>query len=237
MPTLRVSDLVTGYGKARILEGVSIEVGDGELVAVVGRNGAGKSTLMQAIAGVLRVWSGSVSWHGKDVTGWPSHRMSRDGVVLVPEGRRVFPHCTVTENLDLGAYPRRARKEEARRRSEVFELFPRLHDRVKQQAGTLSGGEQQMLAIARGLMSAPRLLILDEPSLGLAPNLAADVLERIGIINNEWGLPMLLVEERARGAMEIADRYYAMRNGSVVSSGLATSQLDGDALAETYLGL
>lgn len=234
---LEVSDLVAGYGPVPVVSGISLTLGEGEMVTLVGANGAGKSTLLKAIAGALPVRSGRVVLEGLDVTALPAHRRVGKGIVLVPEGRMLFADMSVEENLTLGAYLRKgaSRRKAEQDRERVFELFPVLKGRRRQVAGTLSGGEQQMLAIGRALMSDPRVLLLDEPSLGLAPRVIAEI---FGVLDRlkEAGLAMVLVEQDAKLALSHADRGYVIRTGSVALEGAASALLDNDDVRLIYLG-
>ena len=232
---LEVRSLSTGYGHVRVLYDVSLEVGEGEVVTLIGANGAGKSTLLRAIAGLLSVWEGTVLFEGEDVTGHDPFRRVQKGVALVPEGRMLFAPMTVEENLRLGAYLQRDADTVRQDRELVFDLFPVLADRRGQTAGTLSGGEQQMLAIARGLMSHPRLLLLDEPSLGLAPMVIREI---FGILDRlrERGLTIFLVEQDARIALGHADRGYVMRTGTIALSGTSEELIENDDVRLIYLG-
>jgi branched-chain amino acid transport system ATP-binding protein len=235
---LEVRDLVAAYGHVRVLEGVSLVVGDGELVTVIGANGAGKSTLLRTVAGLLAPSSGSVDFAGEDVTGMRAERLVRRGVTLVPEGRMLFADLTVAENLRLGAYTRTgaaAKREYAEDLARVQELFPVLAERAAQPAATLSGGEQQMLAIARALMARPRLLLLDEPSLGLAPRIITDIFRALDLLR-AGGLTILLVEQDARIALRHADRGYVMRDGKVALSGSSAELMANDDVRLIYLG-
>ena len=234
-PVLAVSGLHAGYGATEVLRGVDLAVGAGEIVAVLGSNGAGKSTLNRAISGVLRAWRGSVRFADAAIErARPSAIVAR-GLVHVPEGRRIFPNMTVRENLDLGAY-RRGRARRQANRERVFAIFPRLAERHRQRAGTLSGGEQQMLAIGRGLMAEPRLLILDEPSLGLSPLLVEELFALIRTINAQ-GIALLLVEQNVVQSLEVARRAYILDNGRFVLEGSADAVGSDPVLARAYLGM
>lgn len=234
--TLQVVDLDAGYGRSRAIRDVSIAVQPGEIVSLIGSNGAGKSTLMKAMAGTLRPWAGQVRLDGKDISRMPAHRRPRLGLALVPEGRHVFGTMTVLENLRLGHYSSGiGQKERKRRIDEVFDLFPRLGERSRQNAGTLSGGEQQMLAIARGMVSRPRVLLLDEPSLGLAPKIVGQILQTVVDLNRQSGLSILLVEQNARMALRIAHRGYVLESGAVVLAGTGAELLDDARVQESYL--
>jgi branched-chain amino acid transport system ATP-binding protein len=234
-PVLAVSGLHAGYGATEILRGVDLVVGTGEIVAVLGSNGAGKSTLNRTISGVLRPWRGSVRFEDIAIEREKPAAIVARGLIHVPEGRRIFPNMTVRENLDLGAY-RRARPRRERNRSRVFAIFPRLAERQSQRAGTLSGGEQQMLAIGRALMAEPKLLILDEPSLGLSPLLVEELFLLIKRINTE-GIALLLVEQNVVQSLDVAQRAYILENGAFVLQGSAADIRNDPNLKRAYLGL
>jgi branched-chain amino acid transport system ATP-binding protein len=234
-PILVVSGLRVGYGTTEILRGVDLIVGQGEIVAVLGSNGAGKSTLNQAISGVLRPWTGSIRFSDAAIEREQPAAIVARGLIHVPEGRRIFPNMTVRENLDLGSYRRgRERRDDNRRR--VFSIFPRLAERQAQRAGTLSGGEQQMLAIGRGLMAEPRLLILDEPSLGLSPLLVEQLFAVIKGVNAQ-GVALLLVEQNVVQSLEVAQRAYVLDNGVFVLKGSAADLRNDPDLKRAYLGM
>ena len=224
------------HGEAQALWNLDLEVAEGEIVCIVGPNGAGKTTLVQAIAGMLPVRRGAVRIGGTDVAGQPAHLVCRTGVALVPEGRRIFPGMTVADNLDLGAYRRDARSSRSTSLSWVHDLFPRLAERAGQLAGSLSGGEQQMLAIGRALMARPRLLIMDEPSLGLAPVIVDGVFDVIGEINRS-GVSVLLVEQNVERALEISSRGYVLSEGRISLSGTSAELLANAELRRTVLGI
>ncbi len=232
---LEVRTLVAGYGALRVLHGVDLQVKTGEIVALLGSNGAGKSTFNNMVCGLYRPTAGEIRFQGTDITGAPPEAIVARGLIQVPEGRRVFPNLGVKENLELGAY-RRARGSRQRNLDQVLEIFPRLGERLTQRAGTLSGGEQQMLAIGRGLMAEPELLILDEPSLGLSPLLVEEMFALIRRINDE-GLSVLLVEQNVLQSLTIADRAYVLENGTVALQGDAGTLLEDDALRRSYLGM
>jgi branched-chain amino acid transport system ATP-binding protein len=235
-PLLKVEKLELAYGALLVCRGISIEINQGEIVALIGANGAGKSTTLRAIAGMLTPHDGSVVFNGEDITRLPSHERALRGVALVPEGRRVFPFLTVRENLELGGYRNRRDGGKVRRMIDgVFDMFPRLHERSGQNAGTLSGGEQQMLALGRALMSGPKLLCLDEPSLGLAPLVVRDIFKTIRTIN-ESGTSVLLVEQNARHAFETASRGYVLQTGSITVSGPCAELARDPRVREAYLG-
>lgn len=223
------------YGPIHALKGVSLKVSEGGIVSLIGANGAGKSTTLKTISGLLRPKSGSIKFKGKDITSSPAQNIVAMGVSQVPEGRRVFPLMSVQENLEMGAYLRRDKKAIAEDFATVFDRFPRLKERSKQSAGTLSGGEQQMLAIGRALMARPVLLLLDEPSMGLAPLLVREIFEIIKKIN-ENGTTILLVEQNARMALSIANYAYVLETGTVVLEGEAAGMLESDAVKQAYLG-
>ncbi len=232
---LEIRDLRAGYGQVQVLHGVDLDVGEGEIVALLGSNGAGKSTLNNNVSGIFRPFGGRVRLGGEDVTAAASERMVDLGVIQVPEGRRIFPNMTVRENLELGGY-RRAKARRAENLARVVEVFPRLAERFGQIAGTLSGGEQQMLAIGRGLMAEPRLLILDEPSLGLSPILVEEVFALIRRLH-EQGLAILLVEQNVFQSLEIADRAYVLENGIIALSGSPDELIEDAGLKKSYLGM
>ena len=232
---LDIQGLRGGYGRVEVLRGVDLQVNAGEMVALLGSNGAGKSTLNKIVCGLVPAWSGMVRFDGKDLTGAHYRDVVKAGLIQVPEGRKVFPNLSVLENLELGSFTR-ARERRAANLDKVFGIFPRLKERIKQNAGTMSGGEQQMLAIGRGLMAEPVLLILDEPSLGLSPLLVEEMFTLIRRLRDE-GLAVLLVEQNVGQSLEIADRAYVLENGSVRFSGLPEELLASDELRRAYLGL
>ena len=234
-PLLTVSGLHTGYGSTEILRGIDLTVAHGEIVAVLGSNGAGKSTLNRTISGVQRPWRGGIRFSDIDIDRERPADIVARGLIHVPEGRRIFPNMTVRENLDLGAY-RRGRARRTRNCDRVYSIFPRLAERRSQSAGTLSGGEQQMLAIGRGLMGEPRLLILDEPSLGLSPLLVEELFALIRTINRE-GLAILLVEQNVVQSLEMASRAYILDNGTFVLEGKAADIRNDPNLKRAYLGM
>ena len=234
-PVLAVNGLHAGYGTTEILRGVDLTVGEGEIVAVLGGNGAGKSTLNRTISGVMRPWRGTICFGEAAIEREKPAAIVARGLIHVPEGRRIFPNMTVRENLDLGAY-RRGRARRAHNRGRVFGIFPRLAERQDQCAGTLSGGEQQMLAIGRGLMAEPRLLILDEPSLGLSPLLVEELFALIKSINAE-GIALLLVEQNVVQSLEVAKRAYILDNGVFVLEGSASDIRNDPNLKRAYLGM
>jgi branched-chain amino acid transport system ATP-binding protein len=232
---LRVDDIHCAYDNVPVIFGISLEVAEGELVAIVGANGAGKSTTMRSIAGLMRPTRGTIRFDGADITGMRAHETLQHGISYVPEGRRLFAKLTVRENLELGAFTERRREVIDERLEEVYRLFPILKDRSRQTAETLSGGEQQMCAIARGLMSKPRLLMLDELSLGLMPALVEKTLDAVVEINRR-GTTVVLVEQLVQEALEIATRGYVIQTGRVVQSGKARELLDSEAVRKAYLG-
>jgi branched-chain amino acid transport system ATP-binding protein len=234
MAALEVQDLVAGYsGKVDVLNGVSLKLDDREAVAVLGANGAGKTTLLRTISGLLPARRGSVRVLGEDVAGMPPHRIARSGVAHVPEGRQTFVRQTVEENLQLGGM---GSGRQGERRAQLLEVFPPLAEKLKQPAAELSGGQQQMLAIARGLMSSPSLLMLDEPSLGLSPKLVDDMIELLQRLREELGITLLLVEQNAAVAAEVADRAYVLRLGEVVLEESASKVLGSEDVLSAYLG-
>jgi branched-chain amino acid transport system ATP-binding protein len=232
---LEVEELHAGYGELRALSGVSLRVAPGEIVALVGSNGAGKSTLLRAVAGLVRPRAGRIRWEGRDVVGVQPYRLVERGLALVPEGRRLFGRMTVEENLGLGAFTGRARREQAATLASVYATFPRLYERRRQRAGSLSGGEQQMVAIGRALMARPRLLMLDEPSLGLAPQVVEAMFQVFGEINRS-GVAVFLVEQNVRAALVLAHRAYLLEHGQVVGEGTAAALLDDPQVRQAYLG-
>ncbi|MGH7070892.1 MAG: ABC transporter ATP-binding protein [Acetobacteraceae bacterium] len=233
---LAVEGLSVAYGGAYALVDVSLNVREGQLVAVIGPNGAGKSTLFKTICGVVPAQRGSVRYQGKDLLALPAAMRAHLGIAHVPEGRQVFKAMTVAENLEMGAYPAAARRDWPRMRERIYDLFPRLAERRKQLAGTLSGGEQQMLAMGRGLACSARLLMLDEPTLGLAPTVADMILERIANIHVQDGLTILLVEQRATEALELCDNGYVLETGRIVLEGSYHTLMQDDKVRRSYLG-
>jgi branched-chain amino acid transport system ATP-binding protein len=236
MTLLVAEKLELAYGEAVVCRDVSFEIAEGEIVALIGANGAGKSTTLRAIAGALLPRAGSIRFRGADLTRLPSYARTNLGIALVPEGRHVFPFLTVRENLELGGF--KYRRDTAKVRSlmeEIFVMFPRLRERAAQNAGTLSGGEQQMLVLGRAMMSEPRLLCLDEPSLGLAPMVVQDIFRTIRAIN-ATGVSVLLVEQNARYALETASRGYVMQTGSIIATGSSAALREDERVREAYLG-
>lgn len=234
-PILELKDLHTYYGHIHALKGISVTVNAGEVVTLVGANGAGKSTTLRTISGVVRAKRGSVIFEDRDITGLPSHVIAGMGIGHVPEGRRIFPLMTVRENLELGAWNVRSGREIAQRLDENVTLFPRLRERIGQKGGTLSGGEQQMLAIARALMSQPKVLLMDEPSMGLAPVLVDQIFDIIRQLNAA-GNTILLVEQNALLALEIANRGYVLQSGEIVLSDSGKNLLANELVQKAYLG-
>jgi branched-chain amino acid transport system ATP-binding protein len=235
MPLLEVSAVRARYGAIEALKGVSLTVGEGEVVTLIGSNGAGKSTTLRSIAGLTPAFAGRITYDGEDITGVPADEIVTRGIALSPEGRRCFARMTVRENLDLGAYRRRDAPAVASDMERVFALFPRLKERVSQKAGTMSGGEQQMLAIGRALMASPRLLLLDEPSLGIAPVLVDRIYETIGEIHRS-GVAILLVEQNASRALDAAGRGYVLETGRVVLADDTAALRNDPRVQEAYLG-
>jgi len=232
---LRLENISVFYDGIHALQGVSIEVPDGKIVSLIGANGAGKSTTLKSIVGLVKPASGSITWNGDELIGRATKDIVSQGIVLVPEGRRVFPNLSVEENLTLGAYSRKDRDGIRKDREMVYDLFPRLRERMKQSAGTLSGGEQQMLAVGRGLMTRPKLFMLDEPSLGLAPLVVKMIFEIVREINRK-GTTVLLVEQNAHAALEIADYGYVLETGAIAFSGSGSTLLEDDRVRKAYLG-
>jgi branched-chain amino acid transport system ATP-binding protein len=231
---LSTKDLSVYYGGIHALRGVDIDVADGKIITLIGANGAGKSTMLNSIIGLVKS-SGTIIWNDKDITGCDTKDIVASGLVLVPEGRHVFPNLTIDENLSLGAYFRKDKAGIKRDRERCFELFPRLKERIRQNAGTLSGGEQQMLAVGRGLMASPRLLMLDEPSLGLAPLVSKMIFDIILEINKN-GTTVLLVEQNARAALEIADYAYVLETGTLTMRDTGKALLNDGRVRKAYLG-
>jgi branched-chain amino acid transport system ATP-binding protein len=232
---LRIENLEVAYGNIKAIKGISLEVNQGEIVTLIGSNGAGKSTTLRAISGILKPRSGSITFNGERIDGVEGHEIVAKGICQSPEGRRIFPKMTVDENLDLGAFLRNDKNEIANDRQRVLELFPRLQERIDQKAGTMSGGEQQMLAVGRALMGSPKLLLLDEPSMGLAPVLVEMIFETIEKINKQ-GTTILLVEQNALAALNVANRAYVLESGSIKMSGKAKDLISNDEVTKAYLG-
>ena len=235
MAMLEIKDLKVSYGMIQAIKGISFEVNKGEVIALIGANGAGKTTILHTITGLLNADSGSVTYEGKDITRMPGHKIVSMGIAHVPEGRRVFANMTVLQNLKLGAYTRKDKAEIAETLEMVYTRFPRLKERKNQLAGTLSGGEQQMLAMGRALMSHPQIILMDEPSMGLSPiflNEIFDIIEEV----SKSGTTVLLVEQNAKKALSIADRAYVLETGNIVLDGKASELLDNDSIKKAYLG-
>jgi branched-chain amino acid transport system ATP-binding protein len=232
---LKLSNVNTFYGNIHALKGMSLEVNQGEIVTLIGSNGAGKTTTLKTIMGLLKPESGKIEFEGQEIKGLKPDKIVSSGITLVPEGRQVFPFMSVFENLEMGAYSRKSKQEVKLNLERVYSLFPKLLDRKGQQAGTLSGGEQQMLAMARALMSQPKLMLLDEPSLGLAPKLVDTIFELIKEINKQ-GITVLLIEQNARMALMTATRGYVLETGRVVLSDMAQNLLNSDQVRKAYLG-
>lgn len=234
---LEINNLHVYYGGIHALHGISLRVPDGKIVTLLGANGAGKSSTLRTIAGIVKPGDGSITFDGQNLLGLKSFEVLRRGIALVPEGRRVFVNLTVRENLILGAYTRNDKTEINQTMEEIFSIFPRLQERISQPAGTLSGGEQQMLALGRALMSQPKLLMIDEPSLGLAPVLSQGVLKKLKEVNQIKGQTILLIEQNARAAMSIADYAYILETGKIVLEGDAESLARDDQVRKSYLGV
>ena len=232
---LQVKDIDVYYGNIQALRGISLEVNEGEIVTLIGANGAGKSTLLKTISGLLKPKKGSIEYLGSNIDGKPAQSIVKAGISHVPEGRRVFANMTVEENLELGAYLRNDREGIKKDLAHVYGLFPRLHERRKQLSGTLSGGEQHMLAMGRALMSKPKLIILDEPSMGLAPLMVKNIFNIIEMVNKE-GVTVLLVEQNANMALSVADRAYVLETGSIVLAGTAKELQESEEVKAAYLG-
>jgi branched-chain amino acid transport system ATP-binding protein len=236
MAILEVQDLISGYGEVQVLWGTSIKLERGKLTTLVGSNGVGKTTFLRTVMGLLRPWQGSINFEGKDLTRQSAHARAKAGLVLVPEGRQLFSDMTVLENLEMGAFPPRSRAYFRENLDRVFTLFPRLGERTHQKAGLMSGGEQQMVAVARGLMAQPEVLIIDELSLGLSPLLALTLFESLVQLKNQ-GLTMLLVEQNVAMALGVSDYAYVFSQGKVTLEGESRQLLKNDEIRRTYLGL
>ena len=235
MAMLEVKDLEVYYGMIQAIKGISFEVNKGEVIALIGANGAGKTTTLHTITGLLSPKKGSVMFEGKDITKIPAHKIVSMGMAHVPEGRRVFADLSVYENLKLGAYTRKDKENLNKDLESIYERFPRLAERKNQSAGTLSGGEQQMLAMGRALMSKPSIILMDEPSMGLSPILVNEIFDIIESISKS-GKTVLLVEQNAKKALSIADRAYVLETGKIVTSGKASELLEDDSIKKAYLG-
>lgn len=225
------------YGQIQALYGISVEINEGEIISIIGANGAGKTTLMKAIMGLVPTKHGTITWQDEQIQDKKTHQIVKRGISYVPEGREIFPGMTVLENMEMGAYTLKlSAKEKADKLNEMYELFPRLYERKKQKAGTLSGGEQQMVAIARGLMLNPKLLMMDEPSLGLAPIIVDEVFDIITRVNEQVKIPVLLVEQNAYMALSISHRSYVLENGVIVNQGDSKVLLSDNSIRSAYLG-
>jgi len=234
---LQVNNIDVAYGDVQVLFGVSLDIQEGELVAVIGANGAGKTTLLKAISGIIKPQKGTICFHDQTISEQEPDKTVGDGIIHVPEGRLLFPDMSVKENLRLGAFLTKNNETIAARLESVYAMFPRLKEREKQAAGTLSGGEQQMVAIGRGMMAGPKLLMLDEPSLGLSPKLVQQVFDLTLQINREWGVTVLLVEQNVRLSCEISSRAFVLENGRMVLQGPGSEMLTNDHVRRAYLGL
>lgn len=235
MALLEIKDLEVNYGVIKAIKGVSFDVNEGEIIALIGANGAGKTTILHTITGLIQAKKGSIVFDGKELTKTPPHKIVSMGMAHVPEGRRIFQQLSVLENLKLGAYTRKDKSEIASTLKMVYERFPRLEERKNQVAGTLSGGEQQMLAMGRALMSKPRIILMDEPSMGLSPLLVSEIFDIIKVIN-ESGTTVLLVEQNAKKALSIADRAYVLETGNITLSGDAKDLINDKSVKKAYLG-
>lgn len=235
MAMLEINDIVVNYGMINAIKGISFSVEKGEVIALIGANGAGKTTTLHTISGLLRPKSGNITFNGVDITKVPAHKIVSMGIAHVPEGRRVFSQLSVMENLKMGAYTRSSQAEKDETLEVVFNRFPRLKERMNQAAGTLSGGEQQMLAMGRALMSKPQIVLMDEPSMGLSPLLVSEVFNIIESISKS-GTTVLLVEQNAKKALSIADRAYVLETGNIVLSGKASDLINDDSVKKAYLG-
>ena len=233
---LEIKNLVVRYGRITALHGIDLTLGDNEVVALIGNNGAGKTTTLKAISGMQKPASGSIEFNGTSLIGLPSHKIVEQGIIHVPEGRRIFTKMTVKENLLMGSYSVRDAKFINDKLAQVVDLFPILKERINQFGGTLSGGEQQMLAVARALMANPKVLLLDEPSLGLAPQVVDKIADTVIMISKQ-GIPILLVEQNANVALEISHRAYVIETGNIVMEGKSSDMLADDAVRQTYLGI
>jgi len=235
---LTVSNIKTYYGNIQALKGISFDINDGEIVTLIGSNGAGKTTTLKTIVGLLKPKEGTIRFDSRDITGLPAHKVVPEGITLVPEGRRIFPKFTVEENLIIGAYSRKTTADEIKSDIDgIYRIFPVLQERKKQVAGTLSGGEQQMLAIGRGLMAKPKLLLLDEPSMGLAPIIVKGIFEVIRHINKNLGTTILLVEQNAKMALSVADRGYVLETGYITLKGTSEELRESEDVKKAYLGV
>jgi len=236
MALLEINDMSVHYGRIQALDEISISVEEGEIVSLIGANGAGKTTTMRALAGLLPLSNGTITFEGKDITKMAGHKRVRQGISLTPEGRGIFPAMTVMENLDMGAYGRSDKAGIKEDLDRVFDLFPRVKERMSQKGGTMSGGEQQMLAIGRALMSRPKVLLLDEPSMGLAPQFIRQVFKIIKQVNDQ-GTTVLVVEQNANQALALADKAYVLETGKITHTGTGRELLTNPAIKEAYLGV
>lgn len=235
---LSAENIKTYYGNIQALKDISLEIRDGEIVTLIGANGAGKTTILKTIAGLLKPKEGKIIFNSIDITGMPAHKVVSQSVILVPEGRRVFPKLTVQENLQIGAYSRKINKSQMNSEiKNVYNIFPRLEERKNQYAGTLSGGEQQMLAIGRGLMANPKLLLLDEPSMGVSPIVVAEIFQVIKKINEELGTTVFLVEQNAKMALAVASRGYVIETGKIILEGTTEELKQSEKVKKAYLGV
>ena len=235
MAMLEIKDLEVYYGMIQAIKGISFEVNEGEVIALIGANGAGKTTILHTISGLIAPKKGSITFEGQEITKIPAHKIVENGLAQVPEGRRVFPSLSVLQNLKLGAYTRKDKKEIEDTLKMIYERFPRLEERKNQPAGTLSGGEQQMLAMGRALMSKPRIILMDEPSMGLSPIFVNEIFDIIKQVS-AGGTTVLLVEQNAKKALSIADRGYVLETGKIVKEGKASDLLNDEAVKKAYLG-
>ena len=235
MSMLEIKDLEVYYGMIQAIKGVSFDVNEGEVIALIGANGAGKTTILHTITGLINAQKGSVWFEGKDITKVPAHKIVSMGMAHVPEGRRVFANLTVLQNLKMGAYTRKDKTEKEQTLDSIYKRFPRLMERQNQLAGTLSGGEQQMLAMGRALMSHPKIILMDEPSMGLSPIFVNEIFDIIKSVSAS-GTTVLLVEQNAKKALSIADRAYVLETGKIVLSGKASDLLNNDSIKKAYLG-
>ena len=232
---LKLRDLTAGYGKSEVLQGVSLDVGEGEIVTLVGANGAGKTTTLRALCGLIPATGGAIEFDGHALLGKAPHEIVELGISMVPEGRQLFPFLTVEENLLMGAYKRAARSVRVERMAEVLDIFPRVRERLPQMAGSLSGGEQQMVAIARGMMAGPKLLVMDEPSLGLSPLLVEQMFDVVRLVASR-GTTVLLVEQNVFHTLKLADRGYVLENGAIALTGTGAELLGNPHVRRAYLG-
>ncbi|WP_022666754.1 ABC transporter ATP-binding protein [Desulfospira joergensenii] len=234
---LKLRNIQTFYGNIQALKNIDMDVKEGEIITLIGANGAGKSTTLMTLCGIVPPASGTIEFQGRDITGLPPDKIAALGISQVPEGRRIFPYLTVTENLDMGTFLRKDKTQIKQDLNHVFELFPILAERRNQQGGTLSGGEQQMLAISRAIMSKPKLLLLDEPSLGLAPIIVKQIFDIIRKVNKEDGVTIFLVEQNANLALKVADRGYVMETGTITMTDTGANLLADEAVKKAYLGM